>query len=55
MSVSKGLRSPGTAPRGAGGRDLPAPGSGPEIARARTSFLVDEPVTPGIVREPILA
>ncbi|WP_225920617.1 sigma-54-dependent Fis family transcriptional regulator [Pseudonocardia oceani] len=26
-----------------------------ELARARTSFLVDEPVEPGIVREPILA
>ena len=35
--------------------ELPAPGSGPEIARARTLFLVDEPVVPGAVREPILA
>jgi transcriptional regulator of acetoin/glycerol metabolism len=35
--------------------DLPATGSGPEIARARTLFLVDEPVPPGSVREPILA
>ena len=37
------------------GVDLPAPGSGPEIARARTRFLVDEPVRPGAVRAPILA
>jgi transcriptional regulator of acetoin/glycerol metabolism len=35
--------------------ELPKPGSGPQIARARTLFLVDEPVVPGAVREPILA
>src|SRR3954452_6785943 len=35
--------------------ELPAPGSGPEIARARTLFLIDEPLVPGVVREPILA
>jgi sigma-54 dependent transcriptional regulator, acetoin dehydrogenase operon transcriptional activator AcoR len=35
--------------------ELPAPGSGPEIARARTRFLGDEPVRPGAVRAPILA
>jgi transcriptional regulator of acetoin/glycerol metabolism len=35
--------------------ELPAPRSGPGIAHARTLFLVDEPVVPGVVREPILA
>src|SRR4051794_23156523 len=35
--------------------ELPSPGGGPEIARARTLFLVDEPLVPGVVREPILA
>jgi sigma-54 dependent transcriptional regulator, acetoin dehydrogenase operon transcriptional activator AcoR len=35
--------------------ELPAPGSGPGIAQARSLFLVDEPVVPGVVREPILA
>jgi transcriptional regulator of acetoin/glycerol metabolism len=35
--------------------ELPALGSGPEIARARTLFLVDERVVPGVVRTPILA
>lgn len=32
----------------------PDPGS-EQLARARTSFLVDEPLEPGVVREPILA
>ena len=31
------------------------PSGGPDVARARTRFLVDEPVAPGVVREPILA
>ncbi|MGY1604008.1 sigma-54-dependent Fis family transcriptional regulator [Geodermatophilus sp. SYSU D00815] len=31
------------------------PVGGADVARARTSFLVDEPVVPGVVREPILA
>ena len=35
--------------------ELPSSGGGPEIARARTLFLVDEPLVPGVVREPILA
>ena len=30
-------------------------GGSEELARARTSFLVDEPMEPGVVREPILA
>jgi sigma-54 dependent transcriptional regulator, acetoin dehydrogenase operon transcriptional activator AcoR len=42
-------------PVGGSAFDLPAPGSGPEIARARTRFLVDEPVRHGAVRAPILA
>ncbi|MET0763722.1 MAG: helix-turn-helix domain-containing protein [Blastococcus sp.] len=53
MAVSR-RAGPGTlGPRP--GIELPAPGSGPAIARARTLFLVDEPVVPGIVRDPILA
>src|SRR4051812_7989138 len=44
MSVSRG-------PSGG----LLAVSGGPEVARARTMFLVDEPVAPGLVREPILA
>jgi transcriptional regulator of acetoin/glycerol metabolism len=35
--------------------EVPAPGSGPGIAQARTQFLVDEPLLPGAVREPIVA
>lgn len=35
--------------------DPPLPAHGEEIARARTSFLVDEPVPPGVVRRAILA
>lgn len=35
-------------------RTAPDPGS-EQLARARTSFLVDEPLEPGVVREPILA
>ncbi|GAA2545812.1 sigma-54-dependent Fis family transcriptional regulator [Pseudonocardia hydrocarbonoxydans] len=35
-------------------RNIPDPGS-EQLARARTSFLVDEEVEPGVVREPILA
>jgi transcriptional regulator of acetoin/glycerol metabolism len=35
-------------------RSAPDPGS-EQLARARTSFLVDEPLEPGVVREPILA
>jgi transcriptional regulator of acetoin/glycerol metabolism len=38
--------------------DLARPPAGPaaeELARARTAFLVDERVAPGVVREPILA
>ncbi|MGH3568441.1 MAG: sigma-54-dependent Fis family transcriptional regulator [Pseudonocardia sp.] len=38
------------------GGSVRLPGVGPErLARARTSFLVDDPVEPGVVREPILA
>ncbi len=49
-------RRPGPKPVGRGAAtELPAPGSGPGIAQARTLFLVDEPVVPGVVREPILA
>jgi sigma-54 dependent transcriptional regulator, acetoin dehydrogenase operon transcriptional activator AcoR len=50
-------RRPLSSPLRVGGSafELPAPGSGPEIARARTTFLVDEPVRPGAVRAPILA
>jgi sigma-54 dependent transcriptional regulator, acetoin dehydrogenase operon transcriptional activator AcoR len=49
-------RRSGARPRPPGPAiDLPVPGSGPEIARARTLFLIDEPVAPGAVREPILA
>src|SRR4051794_23548283 len=51
MSVSRGSRR--VAPDRAGG--LLAPSGGSEVARARTLFLVDEPVTPGMGREPILA
>lgn len=37
-------------------RSVPAAQPGSEVlARARTSFLLDEPVTPGVVRTPILA
>ncbi len=35
-------------------RTPPDPGS-ERLARARTAFLVDEPIDPGVVREPILA
>ena len=49
-------RRPGPKPVGQGtALELPAPGSGPAIAQARTRFLGDEPVLPGVVREPILA
>jgi transcriptional regulator of acetoin/glycerol metabolism len=34
---------------------VPSPAGGADVARARTSFLVGEPVRPGLVREPILA
>ncbi|MBC8092459.1 MAG: hypothetical protein H7Y15_11075 [Pseudonocardia sp.] len=40
-------RSPSTRPHTGGGSE--------QLARARTSFLVDEPMEPGVVREPILA
>jgi transcriptional regulator of acetoin/glycerol metabolism len=33
----------------------PVPHGGADVARARTAFLVDEPVLPGTVREPLLA
>jgi transcriptional regulator of acetoin/glycerol metabolism len=43
--------------RGAGGASAlgPAPTGGADVARARTSFLTDERVVPGMVREPILS
>src|SRR5688500_4432380 len=47
-----------TAPeRSPGGEVLLTPAGAPaeRVARARTCFLVDDPVEPGIVREPILA
>ena len=53
MSVTSGSRPKPLTPGRA--RIQPAPGGGPEVARARTLFLVDEPVLPGVVREPILA
>jgi sigma-54 dependent transcriptional regulator, acetoin dehydrogenase operon transcriptional activator AcoR len=34
---------------------IPVPHGGNDVARARTAFLVDDPVPPGVVREPILA
>ena len=37
------------------GRASPVRQGGADVARARTAFLVDEPVRPGIVRGPILA
>ncbi len=40
--------------RSADARPTSDPGS-EKLARARTSFLVDEPMEPGVVREPILA
>jgi transcriptional regulator of acetoin/glycerol metabolism len=51
MSVVRGSTRPGRS--GSGG--LPTPIGGADVARARTLFLVDEPVAPGLVREPILA
>src|SRR3954462_15133007 len=49
-------RRPGPKPVGrAAPIELPAPGTGAGIAQARTLFLVDEPLVPGVVREPILA
>src|SRR3954470_8094892 len=51
MSVVRGSTRSGPERSGR----LPAPVGGPDVARARTQFLVDEPVVPGVVREPILA
>ena len=48
-------RRPVPTPRVPSASELPVHGSGAEIARSRTLFLVDEPVVPGAVREPILA
>jgi transcriptional regulator of acetoin/glycerol metabolism len=46
--------SKGSVPRPR--RETPAvPVGGPDVAHARTSFLVDDPVPSGVVREPILA
>ncbi|WP_448625975.1 sigma-54-dependent Fis family transcriptional regulator [Geodermatophilus sp. URMC 64] len=51
MAVSRG-----SGPKLARGRaGVPAVPGGDDVARARTLFLVDEPVLPGVVREPILA
>ncbi|WP_308282627.1 sigma-54-dependent Fis family transcriptional regulator [Pseudonocardia nigra] len=49
-----------TSPAGRGderqaGGSLPVHAGSAEVAQARTAFLVDEPVAPGSVREPILA
>ena len=47
-----------TGPKPAGGGTalaLPTVGSGPGIAQARTLFLADERIAPGVVRAPILA
>jgi sigma-54 dependent transcriptional regulator, acetoin dehydrogenase operon transcriptional activator AcoR len=38
-----------------GGNRLPAEGAAEELAQARVSFLQEEPVRPGVVRQPILA
>ena len=46
-------RSPERRPSGS--VRLPVDAGGDELAHARTSFLVDDPVEPGVVREPILA
>lgn len=43
------------AARTEGGSRTPAVTAGEDVARARVSFLLDEPVRPGLVREPILA
>lgn len=45
-----GARDRGTAAPGP-----PAPPGSEVLARARTAFLVDDPVPPGVVREPVLA
>src|SRR4051794_3244614 len=52
MSVVRGYERSGLDRR----RGSPqSPVGGTDVARARTMFLVDEPVGPGLVREPILA
>src|SRR3954468_24279434 len=51
MSVVRGSAQSGHDRPGS----LAAPSGGPDVAHARTLFLVDEPVGPGVVREPILA
>jgi transcriptional regulator of acetoin/glycerol metabolism len=54
MSVSKGhLPTPRRPPRS--GAAPQAGTGGPDVAVARTSFLVDQPLRPGVVRAPILA
>ncbi|MCU1668941.1 MAG: modulated sigma54 specific transcriptional regulator, Fis family, partial [Blastococcus sp.] len=61
MSVSKESplgrgRAGGVAPvAGAPVAGAPVAGAGADVARARTSFLVEDPVPSGVVREPILA
>jgi transcriptional regulator of acetoin/glycerol metabolism len=52
--IRRGSTAHGGHRQAAGGR-LPVEPDAAEVARARTAFLVDEPVAPGIVREPILA